>query len=293
MKPFLDRIKNGEILISDGALGTMLFDAGMEPGKCPELLVLEKPELLRNIALEYVQAGADIIHTNTFGASPLKLSDYGLEDKAEEINRKSVELLQDVAGDSICISGSCGPTGRVMEPYGNTDPEEVTFAFEHQIQTMVDAGVNMICIETMIDLREAVLAVKAVRKVSIEIPVMVSMTFDSTPNGFFTIWGASIPDAVKELETAGADIVGSNCGNGIAIMVEIARCFRKETKIPLLIQSNAGQPELRNGKIVYSESPVLFAEKALELADIGVSIIGGCCGTTPRHIEAISRVIRK
>lgn len=291
MKSFLESIENNEILVSDGALGTMLFSAGMEPGKCPELLVLEKPELLRSIAAEYIRSGADIIHTDSFGASSLKLSEYGLEAKVEEINRKSVELLQEVAGNSVYISGSCGPVGRIMEPYGTTTAEEVALSYELQMRSLIDAGVDVVCVETMMDLREAVLAVKAARKVSAEIPVMVSMTFESTPNGFFTIWGVSIPDAIKELETAGADIVGSNCGNGIATMVEIARCFREASKIPLLIQSNAGQPELQNGEIVYSETPEMFGEKTRELLNIGVSVIGGCCGTTPKHIQAISRVV--
>ncbi len=292
MKFLLDRIENEEVLISDGALGTMLFDAGMKPGKCPELLVLENPGLLQSIALKYMHAGADIIHTNTFGASPLKLSDYGLEDMTEEINRNAVELLRETAGDSAYISGSCGPTGKLMLPYGNTEPEEVLAGYGQQIKSLIDAGVDIICIETMIDLREAVLAIKAARTVSSEIPIMTTMTFDRTPNGFFTIWGASISDAINGLQDAGADIVGSNCGNGIETMVDIARCFRKKTSLPILIQSNAGQPKMKSGIITYLESSELFAEKARELVDIGISIIGGCCGTTPEHIKAISTAIK-
>ncbi len=291
MEPFLDRTGRGEILISDGALGTMLFDAGLVPGQCPEQVVLEKPELLQDIARRYIEAGSDIVHTDTFGATPLKLSDYALHERTGEINRQAVALLKEVAGDRAYVSGSCGPTGRILKPFGDVDPAEVLDGYRAQMDTLISAGADLLCIETMIDLREAVLAVEAARSISSEIPVMTTMTFDKIPKGFFTIWGAGIEESVKALQDAGADVVGSNCGNGIEIMVEIARAFREATQFPLLIQSNAGQPESRGGEIHYSETPELFAEKAIELKGLSVSVIGGCCGTTPDHIRAMKDAV--
>ncbi len=291
MKLILERIKNGEIFVADGAMGTMLFERGLRPGDCPELLNLSKPEILEEIAQIYFRAGADIIQTNTFGGSPPKLSDYGLEDKCEEINSKAVECVRKVVGESAYISGSCGPSGGLLKPYGDTEPETLENAFERQINALSKAGVDIICIETMTDLREATIAVKAAKKNLPEIPVMVSMTFDKIPKGYYTIMGVNIVDAVNGLEDAGADIIGSNCGNGIDNMIDIATQIKKLSNRPILIQSNAGMPENNDGEIVYPESPSYFEDKTLELVEAGVSIIGGCCGTTLEHIQAIRKVV--
>jgi len=291
MKPILERLKNDEVLVADGAMGTMLFEMGLKPGDCPELLNLSKPEILKEVAQVYFKVGADIIETNTFGGSPLKLSDYRLEDKCEEINTKAVECVRKVVAESAYISGSCGPSGSLLEPYGNTEPETLENAFERQISTLTKAGVDIICIETMTDLLEATIAVKAVKNINPEIPVMVSMTFDKIPKGYYTIMGVNIEDAVKGLEDAGADIIGSNCGNGIDNMIEIATQIKALSDRPILIQSNAGIPENNDGVIVYPESPTYFEDKTLELIEAGVSIIGGCCGTTPEHIKAIRKVV--
>jgi 5-methyltetrahydrofolate--homocysteine methyltransferase len=155
MKLILERIKNGEILVADGAMGTMLFERGLQTGDCPELLNLSKPEILEEIAQIYFKAGADIIQTNTFGGTPPKLSDYGLADKCEEINTNAVECVRKVIGERAYISGSCGPSGSLLEPYGDMKPETLENAFERQIIALTKAGVDIICIETMTDLREA------------------------------------------------------------------------------------------------------------------------------------------
>jgi 5-methyltetrahydrofolate--homocysteine methyltransferase len=272
-------------------MGTMLFERGLRSGDCPELLNLSKPEILAEIAKLYFDAGADIIQTNTFGGSLLKLSDYGLEDKCEEINSNAVHCVRKAIGENAYISGSCGPSGKLLKPYGDTEPEILEIAFERQINVLTKAGVNIICIETMTDLREATIAVKAAKNIHPEIPVMVSMTFDKIPKGYYTIMGVSIEDAVKGLEDAGADIIGSNCGNGIDNMIDIAKLMKELSDRPILIQSNAGIPENNDGEIVYPESPTYFEEKTLELIEAGVSIIGGCCGTTPEHIQAIRKVV--
>ena len=291
MKPILERLKTGEVLVADGALGTMLFQRGLKPGECPELFNLTHPEILDEIASLYLQAGADIIQTNTFGGSPLKLSNYQLEARTKEINQTAVSIVKKVVDDKAYISGSCGPSGEMLEPYGNIEEETMYNSFKEQISAMINVGVDLICIETMTDLQEIMLAVKAAKSVSLRTPVMATMTFDKVPKGFYTIMGVNIEKTVEGLTEAGADIIGSNCGHGIDDMIEIAKQIKTISSKPIVIQSNAGLPENKGNELVYRESPSYFAEKTIELIEAGVSIIGGCCGTTPEHIGAIRKVV--
>jgi len=291
MKNLLQRISEGETLVADGAMGTMLMAMDFEFKKCPEIINLAHPEVLENIALQYLEAGADVIQTNTFGASPLKLALNDFEEKTEEININAVKAVKKAVGGRAFVSASCGPTGRLLKPFGDTDPEEIYQAFEKQLRYIAKVGVDVICIETMTDITEATLAVKAAQTVAPQTPVMATMTFDETPRGFFTIMGVSVKQAAEELKKAGADIVGSNCGNGILKMIKVAREFKNYTDLPVLIQANAGLPELVDGKLMYRETPEFIAEKARELMEMGVSIIGGCCGTTPEHIKALRKMV--
>jgi 5-methyltetrahydrofolate--homocysteine methyltransferase len=291
MKSILERIHNGEILVGDGAMGTMLFQRGLTPGECPESVNLKNPKLLEEIARLYFETGADIVETNTFGGSPLKLAQYDLQDKTEIIIQNAVNAVRNVVGEKAYVSGSCGPSAKLLKPYGDTEPEEIYDSFLRQMNAFAKSGVDVICIETMTDIKEASLAIKAAKTASPDIPIMATMTFDETPRGFYTIMGVDIETAAKGLEEAGADIMGSNCGNGIENMIKIAKEFKAHTDLPILIQSNAGQPKTDGDTIYYDESPEFFAEKAKELIDIGVSIIGGCCGTTPAHIRAIRGVV--
>ena len=291
MREPLARLAAGETLCGDGAWGTQLMARGLGPGASPESLNLERPEVLVEVAELYLDAGADLLTTNTFGGSPLNLAAHGLDDLTEEINRLAVEALEPVAKGRACISASVGPTGKILEPYGDTAPEVVVDAFNRQIGALIEAGADLICVETMIDLREAELAVRAARSISGEIPVIATMTFDATPRGFFTTMGTSVEEACSTLIEAGADIVGSNCGNGIDTMLDIARVFEKHSPVPVIIQSNAGLPKNRGGELVYPESPEFMAARVGRLMELGVSIIGGCCGTTPEHIRAIRAAI--
>ena len=291
MKKLLERLRNGEILVADGAMGTMLFERGLKSGDCPEGLNLSRLDILEDIARLYLDAGADIIQTNTFGGSPLKLASYSLEDKAALINRNAVSAVRKAVEGRAYVSASCGPCGKILKPYGDTDPLIIYESFEIQMQAFAESGCDVICIETMMDLGEMRLALKAAKMKAPGIPVMATMTYDATPKGFFTIMGDTIEKAAKTLEEAGADVVGSNCGNGIENMIRIAREYRKHTTLPLIIQSNAGLPLIENGELIYPETPEFMAEKARELVDAGVSIIGGCCGTTPEHIRAIKSSI--
>ena len=279
-------------MVADGAMGTLLMEHGLESGQCPEFFNLERPQILRMIAEIYLRAGADVVQTNTFGGTPIKLEQYGLQERTEEINALAVHAVRDAVGDGPAfVSGSCGPCGKLLAPYGDADPGMVRDAFARQASALIAAGVDMLCIETMTDLAEAVLAVEAARDVSGTIPIAATMTFDLTPNGYFTIMGNSVEQAAKRLVEAGADIVGSNCGNGIDRMVEIAEEMRSHTGVPLIVQSNAGVPELIGDTVVYPETPEVLAAGCERLLDAGVSIVGGCCGTSPDHISAIRRVV--
>jgi len=290
MRELLPRLKGGEILVSDGAIGTLLMERGLPPGEPPESVNLSRPDLLEEIARRYCEAGAEIVQTNTFGASPLKLSMFGLEKQASEINRNAVEAVRRAVGERAYVSGSCGPSGRTLKPYGDADPAEVYAGFETQMKILIDAGVDILTLETMTDLAEATLAVKAAKAVAATIPVMATMTFDRTPRGFYTIMGVNIQSAAAKLAATGADVLGSNCGNGSEDMIAVAREFREHTTLPLIIQPNAGLPEIEGERTVYRETPEFMADKAKEMIALGVSIIGGCCGTTPEHIRALREV---
>ncbi len=293
MRALLDRIKENDVLVADGATGTMLFGRGLKAGECPERMNLERPEILEEIARLYLEAGADIIHTNTFGGSPLKLSQYSLDAKTEEININAVRAARKAVGERAYVSASCGPCGQLLKPYGDVSPESVSAGFERQLCAVVTEGIDLICIETMTDLAEAKLAIEAAKSISPMTPVCATMTFDPTPKGFFTIMGVSIQRAAKGLADAGADIIGSNCGNGINDMIKIAAEFRKHTTLPLIIQSNAGLPVMRDDLPIYPETPQYMAENCRKLLECGVNIIGGCCGTTPAHIAAIRNVVNE
>jgi 5-methyltetrahydrofolate--homocysteine methyltransferase len=294
MESILNRIKQGEILIADGAMGSLLMARAKDliKGKCPEFINLSRTDILEEIARLYLEAGADIIQTNTFGGSPLKLSAYNLQDQTEEINRAAVQAVRKVVDGKAYVSASCGPSGKMLKPYGPVEPEEMYQNFLRQLKAIIEAGVDIICVETMTDINEATLAVKAAKSISPNIPVMATMTYDKTPRGFYTMMGVSVEKAARELEAAGADIIGSNCGNGIENMILVAQGYKKFTSLPLIIQANAGLPVVKDDAVVYPETPEFMAEKSKELAAAGVSIIGGCCGTTPEHIRVIGQTIR-
>lgn len=291
MKDIRERLRRGDVIVGDGAWGTLLMQHGLKLGEPPEAWNLSRHEILEEIAVRYVNAGSEIITTNTFGASPLNLQLHSLDGRAEEINRAAVEAARRGAAGRAYISASVGPTGKLLKPYGDTEPEQISSSFERQIQALVGAGVDMICVETMTDLAEATLAVKAARRLKSTIPVMATMTFDEGARGFFTVMGVSVEAAAEGLEAAGADVVGSNCGNGIEAMIGIARAFKRHSRLPIAIQSNAGLPVIRDGLTIYPETPDFMASKATELLALGVQIIGGCCGTGPEHIEALRRVV--
>jgi 5-methyltetrahydrofolate--homocysteine methyltransferase len=223
MRPLLERLAAGELLVGDGALGTMLLERGLQPGRPPESLTLERPEVLEEVARLYLDAGADLLETNTFGGSPLKLALHGLEAETERANGEAVRIVRRVAQGRAYVAASLGPSGRLPEPYGDTPAAELLKSFRRQVAALAAAGADCFCVETMTDLTEATLAVRAAKDVAPAIPVLATMTFDPTPRGYFTIMGVTVPAAAAGLERAGADAVGSNCGNGVEHMIAIAR----------------------------------------------------------------------
>lgn len=282
-----ERLAAGDVLLGDGAWGSVLMERGLKPGACPERLVLTRPEIVAQLAREYLAAGADLIMTNTFGASPLKLQDYGLGAEAAAINRQAVSLLRRLTGGRTPIIGSVGPTGRLLKPVGDTDPDAVARAFSVQIDALIDAGVDAVCVETMVDIEEAKLAIAAARGGPRHLPIFATMTFEETPHGPHTIMGVSVAEAARQLARAGAQVVGANCGLGMGPMLEVARIFKRETTLPLMFQANAGKPVWQAGRWTYPETPEGFAEAAKSLLETGIAIIGGCCGTGPAHIARL------
>ena len=279
-------------MVSDGATGTYLQANGLEPGGCPEELNVSRPDLVRGMASEYFQAGADMVLTNSFGGNVFMLKKYGYGDQVSEFNRLGAQHARSVAPEGHFVVGSVGPTGEILESNGGTASEsEVLDAFIDQITALDEGGADAVAIETMISVQEATLAVKAAKE-NTNLVVISTMMFDIGPRGWFTMMGDTPESAVKELREAGADIVGANCGNGIERMVTLAREMRAATDGYMLIHSNAGIPAITKGQIVYPETPEWMAPRFKLLAEVGVNIIGGCCGTTPMHIRALSEAVR-
>lgn len=285
--------KQGKILVSDGAWGTFLYQKGLQPGTCPELWNLEHPEEVLDIARSYIEAGADIIETNSFGASIFKLASYGLEGRIYELNLKAAEISRKAAGNDKFVAGSIGPSGKLIL-MGEVDQEQLYDAFRQQAMALCDGGVDAIIIETMSDLEEAVAAVKACKE-NTDCEVIASMTFNkSGENSYHTMMGITPADMVDSLIVAGTDIIGANCGNGIRDMIEITTLIREaNSSIPIMIQANAGIPVYKDGMTIFPETPGEMAGFVESLVQAGANIIGGCCGTGPEHIRQIANIIRQ
>ena len=290
----LERLARGDLIISDGATGSYLQAHGLGDGD-PEEWNVSHPEVVQGMAKAYFDAGSQMVLTNTFGGTSLRQSHYGFEDRAAEFNRLAAEHARSQAPDGCFVVGSVGPTGEVLNDPLRDNPlteSQAYDAFAEQITALAEGGVDAVDIETMIDINEAVIAVRAAKE-NTDLTVMSTMFFDKGPRGFFTMMGTPPTEAVTKLHEAGADIVGANCGNGIDVMLELARELRTATDGYLLIHSNAGIPAPVGGEIVYPESPEYMAERFKVMAqDVGVNIIGGCCGTTPDHIRALVNAIK-
>jgi len=276
-------------VVTDGAWGTQLQDRGLELGTCADEWNLSHPGQVEEVARAYVEAGSQIILTNTFGANRFALARHGLAEKAAEINRAGVEISRRAAAGKAKVFASMGPTG-VMLMMGEVSPEDVQAAFETQAQAIADAGADAIVLETFSDLAEIVLAVAAAKKAGLA--VVACMTFDSGKDHDRTLMGTTPEEAAQELTEAGADCVGSNCGQGIEGFVKIAARLKAATDRPIWIKANAGLPEMIHGRAVYAQTAEKFAAVVPALVKAGARFIGGCCGTTPEFIRAIGHVLR-
>lgn len=290
MKSLIERVRRRERIVGDGAMGTMLIARGLPSGQPPERWILERPHVIEQIAREYAEAGAEMVTTNTFGGSPIRLRAHGLESRIEEINATAVALARAGAEGLAHVVASIGPTGQLLKPFGSLDSDQVADGFRRQAAALAGEGVDGFCVETMTDIEEAVLAVEAIRLEAPGVPVFATMTFEQTPRGAFTVMGVSVAQACARFEQAGADAVGANCGTGPEAMLLVARQFAEATTLPLILQPNAGIPQHVSGHLVYPQRPAAFASHMAQLAP-HATILGGCCGTTPEHISALKSLV--
>lgn len=291
MGKILDKMKEGKVLISDGAWGTFLHQKGLKVQECPESWNIERPDDVLEIAKSYVDAGADIILTNSFGGSPFKLEGYGLKQKTYELNKAAGEISKKAAGDNALVLGSLGPTGK-MVMMGEIPEAELLEGLTEQVKGLVEGGVDGIVIETMSDLEEARVAIKASKAVC-DLDVACTFTFSKTQTGEYrTMMGTGVSEFLEMAQEAGADIIGANCGNGTAGMIDIVREIREiNPDIPVLVHANAGLPVYKDGETVFPESASEMAVQMKDLVAAGANIVGGCCGTTPEHIRLISQLL--
>ena len=292
MAALVDAIRNGEVRVGDGAMGTMLQDAGLIDGGAPELWNVEHAEVIERILNEYADAGAQLLTTNTFGGSRPRLQMHALEDRVIELNRAAAQIARKVADahDGVFVLGDIGPSGELLEPMGTLTPDAAQELFAEQMRGLVEGGVDGFLIETMSDLAEVRAAVAAAKEVAPELPIVATLSFDTN---LHTMMGVSPATAVVELSAMGADVVGANCGRGFEEMHTIAEqmtAARPEGAL-LMMQSNAGLPELVGGDFVYNGTPEGMAELAETLKSMGVDVVGSCCGSTPRHTAAIRSVM--
>lgn len=285
----LERLENGEIIICDGAMGTLLQERGLPLGSVPEEWNLSHPDVVAQIHWEYVEAGAEIVETNTFGGNRLKLSLYNLEGKVEEINREAVRIAREAVGDRAYVALSVGPTGRLLEPWGDLPFEEAFKAYKEQMQFALKERPDFAILETFSDLEELKSAIMAAQEVGI-LPIC-TMTFEASGR---TIMGISPEKELEELEKLGVRIMGTNCGTGPEDMLRVVEKLaeKRPNGVYLIAQPNAGIPKLVNGKTVFDATPQTMAEYAQKFVELGVNIVGACCGSTPNHIRAIRERVK-
>lgn len=297
-KSLKERVCKGVFLL-DGAMGTQLFERGAEVGGCNDYLNIERPRIVADVHLAYAEAGSDAVLTNTFGANHYCLKRHGLEAKVREINRRGTLIAREAVGEDKYVLGDIGSCGDFLEPVGNVKEDELRQAFVEQAQGLLEGGVDGFIIETMTALDELKVALKAVKSVGGELPVFASMSFGRAGDRFKTMMGVDLSDALEAMCELGADGVGFNCGTlSLGEYVRLAgECVRivKELGggVQVYAEPNAGMPELEDGRAVYKVTAAEFAEAAEKIFDAGVTIIGGCCGTSPEYIRVVAERLKR
>ncbi len=281
--------RKGAVLLADGAWGTEFFKRGLMQGCPPDEWNLTHPEIVREITAEYLQAGADVILTNTFGANAFRLEPHGLAGQVREINAAAAAISCDAVGGRAIVAGDIGPTARFIA-LGEVAEKDLYRVFAEQASALGEAGVDWIVVESMTDMEEMAIAVRAAVE-STRLPVVASMTYNRTAKGYRTMMGNPPEACVKKAEEAGASIIGANCGSGIEDYVPLAPILRGLTKLPLWVKANAGVPQIVGGKVTYPLTAEQYASFAPRLIETGVDVIGGCCGTDAQFIRAIGSTI--
>jgi len=284
MHPTIAKLILAGPAVTDGAMGTQLQQRGLPIGACPDIWNLAQPEKVEDVSRCYVEAGSRVILANTFGANRFVLARHGLAQRVAEVNRAGVEISRRAAGARAMVFASVGPSG-LMLMMGQVSEDDLKAAYAEQAQALAAAGADGIAIETMSDVAETALATAAAHATGL--PVVACMTFGAGAKKDRTMMGVTPEQAAEQLIVAGADVIGSNCGQGIAGMVEICRRLHAATDRPIWIKANAGLPEMVDGKTVYKQTPAEFASYVPQLVEAGASFIGGCCGTTPEFIRAV------
>ena len=291
MSAIYEALEKG-ILISDGAMGTMLQGKGLTDGGAPELWNVENPAAIEEVLEEYAAAGANLITTNTFGGTRGRLQMHGLEDRLFELNKAGAEIARKVADrhPGCFVMGDVGPSGELMEPMGTMTLDEAKALFADQIKALAAGGVDAILIETMSDLQEVEAAVKSAKEVAPELPIIVTFSFDTNLR---TMMGVKPAVAVKTLATEGVRIIGANCGRGVDEMRVIAKELTEARPdgVFIITQSNAGLPKLVGGDFIYDGTPEEMSKYAKDMKELGVNVIGSCCGSTPAHTKAMATSI--
>ena len=285
----LDKVKESG-LIFDGAMGSMLIAAGLKGGKISELWNLEKPQVIHDIHKAYFDAGSDVAVSNSFGASPFKLKKIGVNVDPEKINMAAVEIAKRAAGPGQYVAGDMGPLGEMLQPAGLLTQEEAEKYYVEQATFLVNGGVDFFILETFFDLNEILAAIRAIRTVS-DLPIFSTMTFQKKPSGFFTLMGNKPGDSMNKMVEAGASVVGANCSLASDTMVDLAKIIRDSVDVPVIIQPNAGAPKNVGEIVVYPETVDYFCNNLLTMKEIGIDVVGGCCGTTPDFIRAVAEKI--
>ena len=285
MHPLIEELLAAGPVVTDGAWGTQLQARGLPIGACPDEWNLTQPGRVEEVAAAYVAAGSRVILTNTFGANRIRLAEFNLADKVTAINRQGAAISKKAAGRRARVFASIGPSGKMLVA-GDVTEDELRRAFTEQAQALQAGGADALVIETMAELEEAQIALVAAQTTGL--PVVVCMTFDT---GGRTMMGVAPDQAARQFAAAGADVIGSNCGNGISAFIPICQALRAVSDLPIWVKANAGQPECVDGKVVYRITPEEFASHIPALREAGANFIGGCCGTSPAHLRVVANIL--